>query len=150
MVVIKIEINNQQDKIIIDEEVYSLFQSIAEKAAELEGFTTGEISFALVNNEIIHKLNRQYRNQDKPTDVLSFPMDNEVWGDVVISTEQVALQAKEYGHSLKRELGYLAVHGVLHLLGYDHLDLEDKLVMRLREEQILEALKLKRGQEGLF
>jgi probable rRNA maturation factor len=150
MVVIKIEINNQQDKIIIDEEVYSLFQSIAEKAAELEGLTTGEISFALVNNEIIHKLNRQYRNQDKPTDVLSFPMDDEVWGDVVISTEQAALQAKEYGHSLKRELGYLAVHGVLHLLGYDHLNPEDKLVMRLREEQILEALKLKRGQEGLF
>ncbi len=147
---IKIEISNQQDNINIDKAVYSLFQLIAEKAAKLEELTTGEISFALVNNEIIQKLNKQYRNQDKPTDVLSFPMDDELWGDVVISTEQAVLQAKEYGHSLKRELAYLAVHGILHLLGYDHLKPEDKSIMRDREEQILKALNLKRDQGGLI
>ncbi len=142
---IKIEINNQQDLLTIDTEVLNLFQDIAEKTAEVDGHENGVISFALVNNKIIQELNNKYRNQDKPTDVLSFPMDEEVWGDIVISTEQASLQAQDYGHSLKREMGYLAVHGILHLLGYNHLEPEEKEKMRQKEEVILEALNLTRN-----
>ncbi|MFP4015427.1 MAG: rRNA maturation RNase YbeY, partial [Halanaerobiales bacterium] len=117
---IKIAINNQQDLLEVDEKLKTMLQNIAEKTAELEGYNQGEISFALVNNSMIQELNGKYRQIDSPTDVLSFSMDEEIWGDIIISTERAASQAEEYGHSLEREMGFLAVHGILHLLGYDH------------------------------
>lgn len=144
---IKIEINNQQDRLKVDDSIFNLLQRIAEKTASLEGYDQGEISFALVDNQQIQRLNREYRQIDSPTDVLSFPMDDQVWGDVIISIEQAIKQAEEYGYSLKRELGYLAVHGILHLLGYDHKGPGEKEEMRRKEERVLSELNLNRDQE---
>ena len=110
--------------------------------------------------EEIRKLNRQYRNIDKETDVLSFPMFEkdeldekikrgdfpyeDVLGDVIISIEKVREQAEEYGHSFERELSYMLVHGFYHLMGYDHIEEEDKKIMRPKEEKILNELKITR------
>ena len=109
------------------------------------------------DNEI-HMLNKKYRNVDRATDVLSFPlMDFEngeasieeatdviMIGDIVISAQRAAEQAEQYNHSFERELAYLTVHGMLHLLGYDHIKEEDAVIMRKKEENILNELGLKR------
>ena len=106
--------------------------------------------------EKIREINKKYRNIDKETDVLSFPMfeKNEIderqdgalpdtLGDIVISIEQVKRQAVEYEHSFKRELSYMVVHGFYHLMGYDHMNDEDKKVMREKEENVLGELDIK-------
>src|SRR5690554_1295947 len=116
---IKIAINNMQTMIEFTQELEELLQALADKTAAMEGYSQGEVSFALVDNEQIRELNKVYRGIDEPTDVLSFPMDEEIWGDIIISIDKVISQAEEYGHSLERELGFLVVHGILHLLGYD-------------------------------
>lgn len=119
------------------------------------------ISITLTTPENIRKLNKQYRNMDKETDVLSFPMFEkyeideivqnkekqpvkETIGDIVISIQKVEEQAKEYGHSFERELSYMLVHGFCHLMGYDHIEEEDKKKMRPKEEKILNKLKISR------
>lgn len=116
------------------------------------------LSITLTSPKEIHKLNKEYRKVDKETDVLSFPIfekeeiDNiiatqkknlvpEPIGDIVISIEKVKEQAKEYGHSFERELSYMIVHGFYHIMGYDHIEKKDKVVMRPKEEKILEILK---------
>jgi len=113
-----------------------------------------EISFSFVGAEEIRSLNAEYRGIDKATDVLSFPMydhfmdnletiigENQflplLLGDVVINTQQAKIQAEEYGHSLTRELCYLSVHSVLHLLGYDHMEDDEKSVMRIIEKELM-------------
>lgn len=141
---IKIAINNQQTLLNVDKEIIELFQSLAKKTSELEGYSQGEISFALVNNEKIQELNKKYREKDMPTDVLSFSMDDEIWGDIVISTEKVIEQADVYGHSVKRELSFLIVHGILHLLGYDHQTPGERAEMRQKEERVLSELNILR------
>lgn len=133
-----------------------------------------DVYITLTNNENIRKINAEHRNIDKSTDVLSFPMfereeiptlkiENEslensnyeddensfedpeiMLGDIIVSIEKVKEQAEEYGHSFRRELAYLVTHGMLHLLGYDHMIDEEKIVMRKREEEILEILDIKR------
>ena len=119
-----------------------------------------DVYITLTNNEKIHKINKEYRDVDRPTDVLSFPMyerdeiadlkndtDDEIekiLGDIIVSVEKVREQAEEYGHSFERELAYLVTHGMLHLLGYDHMIEEEKAVMRKREEEILETLNITR------
>ena len=112
------------------------------------------VNIVLTNLENIHKINKQYRNIDKPTDVLSFPMfekdeisklennNEDILGDIVISIEQVEKQAVEYEHSFTRELAYMVVHGFYHLMGYDHIKEEDKAVMRPKEEFILNKLNI--------
>ena len=108
------------------------------------------ISVSLVDNEFIHKMNKEYRNIDRPTDVISFAfLDNEdrealykskepvVLGDIYISIDKAKEQAVEYGHSLERELSFLFVHGLLHLLGYDHMNEEDEKVMFKLQDEIL-------------
>ena len=118
------------------------------------------ISVILTNPENIKKINKEYRNIDKETDVLSFPMfekeeieeikaskENiveDVLGDIVISIEQVKKQAQEYGHSFEREFAYMLVHGFYHLMGYDHIEEEDKQKMRPKEEKILNDLDITR------
>lgn len=115
------------------------------------------ISVTLTNPENIRKLNKEYRNIDKETDVLSFPMFEkdeipnlknleyeEALGDIVISIERVKEQAKEYGHSFERELSYMLVHGFYHLMGEDHIEEKDKIVMRAKEENVLEKLNILR------
>ena len=102
-----------------------------------------EVDVLLTNDEAIHQINLDMREVDRATDVLSFPEFD--LGDMVISMEHVAAQAKEYGHSNRRELAYLVVHSVLHLLGYDHLDEgPQKKQMRAREEAILAELGITR------
>lgn len=106
-----------------------------------------EMSVLLCDNKRIHELNREYRHIDRPTDVLSFALnegdevngeaESQLLGDLVISLERTAEQAKEYGHPFGRELAYLTVHGCLHILGYDHMTEEDKKEMRTEEEFIL-------------
>lgn len=116
------------------------------------------ITFTIPQN--IKEINKKYRNIDKATDVLSFPMFEkdeletkiknkdyvceDVLGDIIISIEKVQEQAEEYGHSFERELSYMIVHGFYHLMGYDHIKEEDKKVMRQKEEKVLNDLKIKR------
>jgi len=120
--------------------------------------TEPEISILFVDDDAIKKMNLTYRGIDQPTDVLSFAMrdqpvhtpmfitvaEHNVLGDVVISLETARRQADDYGHSLAREVGFLAVHGMLHLLGYDHLNAEDESKMRQKEERVLAAAGLVR------
>lgn len=119
------------------------------------------ISITLTNPNNIKKLNKQYRNIDKETDVLSFPIFNkeeidliiknqiksnilEPIGDIIISIDRVKEQAIEYGHSFERELSYMVVHGFYHIIGYDHIEEKDKIIMRPKEEHILTLLNQKR------
>ena len=141
---IKVEINDTQNELEINESLKNTLKKIAKKAAELENMQSGNISLALVDNNKIKELNKSFRNKDEATDVLSFPMDDEIWGDIIISTDKVLEQAKEYNHSVNRELAYLYTHGVLHLLGYDHKTSSSKKIMRKKEEKILEEVGLER------
>ena len=121
-----------------------------------EGIDTdrAEISLTLVEPEEIKSLNAEYRNVDCVTDVLSFPQfeDKEQMpsegelclGDVVICVERAQQQAEEYGHSFEREMVYLLVHSLLHLLGYDHMDDDEKAIMREKEEHVMEHVDLRR------
>ena len=118
------------------------------------------ITVTFTNPENIQEINKQYRNIDRATDVLSFPMfekeeleqkikqkdfeHEDILGDIIISIEKVEEQAKEYGHSFERELSYMLVHGFYHLMGYDHMEEEDKKKMRKKEENILEKLNILR------
>ena len=119
------------------------------------------ISITLTNPEEIQKINKKYRNIDKPTDVLSFPMFQkeeiedlissnyeieDVLGDIIISIPKVKEQANEYGHSFERELAYMVVHGFYHLMGYDHMNDDDKKEMRKKEDEILNKLHITRGE----
>ncbi len=144
----------------IDEE--EVIKTVVETVLKEEGIVQElEVYITLTHNENIRKINAEHRNIDKATDVLSFPMferdeipslkvknDDSIetmLGDIIVSIEKVREQAEEYGHSFKRELAYLITHGMLHLLGYDHMIEEEKTVMRKREEEILEKLDIKRG-----
>ena len=129
-----------------------------EKAIDLcDGSEEAEVSLTLVDDARIHELNREYRGVDRPTDVLSFALQEEtedepeildyeddLLGDIIISVERARAQAIEYGHSFERELSFLAVHGCLHLLGYDHLEPEEEKVMFGKQEDILNALGIRR------
>ena len=148
----------------VDERAKALIRKTVRVSLAAEGLTLPcEIDVLVTNDRGIRELNRAQRGVDKATDVLSFPAlelrPGELpdagdadpgtglipLGDMVLSWERVAAQAKEYGHSRRRELAYLTAHSVLHLLGYDHLDEgEEKARMREREEKIMEALELAR------
>ncbi|WP_240511967.1 rRNA maturation RNase YbeY [Paludifilum halophilum] len=125
-------------------------------AAEAESLPDAEVSVLIVDDEKIYRLNREYRGVDRPTDVLSFPQwepeEDPVTegggpvplGDIVISLPRAREQAEKYGHSLNREMGFLAVHGFLHLLGYDHGTEEAERAMFTRQEEILARIGLER------
>jgi probable rRNA maturation factor len=144
-------------------------------AGELEGVTAGEVALTFVDDEAIQELNKQYRDLDKPTDVLSFAMtefgedeiqinyeDNELsaegleddetvseafiepLGDIIISVPRAIAQAEDYGHSVERELGFLFVHGFLHLIGYDHQSEDEEKIMFAKQEDILQKAGLTR------
>lgn len=141
---IRTEINDQQNKVEISENLYQDFKNIITEATKMEGYDGGEISIAFVDNKKIKELNDKFRNKDEVTDVLSFPMDDEILGDIIISAERAAEQAEDYRHSLKRELAYLTVHGMLHLFGYDHHSEKEKNEMRQKEERVLTQLGISR------
>uniref|UniRef100_UPI00288BDC28 rRNA maturation RNase YbeY n=1 Tax=uncultured Anaerococcus sp. TaxID=293428 RepID=UPI00288BDC28 len=132
-----------------------LIRDRAEKTIEevlrVENFTeNAEVSLSIVDMETIHRLNKEYRDVDRPTDVLSFPMDEEGYdmegnpifllGDIVICLDVAETQAKDFGHSLEREMMYLICHSTLHLLGYDHIEDEDKKEMRAKEKEVMKNL----------
>jgi probable rRNA maturation factor len=134
-------------------------QGILNVAANKEGLEDGsEVSVTFVSNERIREINRDYRHKDQPTDVISFALEelgeNEVeivgtdmpriLGDIIISVERAKEQAEEYNHSFSRELGFLALHGFLHLLGYDHIEEEDEKEMFQKQKDILEEYGLTR------
>lgn len=148
----KVEKNTEYEK-LIDRVIEECFKN--EKLEKLELY----VSITLTIPEVIHELNKKYRNIDKPTDVLSFPMFErdeipnlinnkseieETLGDMIISIPQVEVQAKEYGHSFERELAYMVVHSFYHLMGYDHMEEDDKKEMRAKEDEILNKLHITR------
>lgn len=145
----------------------ALMQQVAETACAEEGVDKVFACVRIVDDEAIHALNRETRGVDRPTDVLSYPsvnyksgtakdnaarirreydpeMGKSFIGDIVISVDRARAQAREYGHSLSRELGYLTAHAMLHLFGYDHMTDEDKPVMRAMEERIMSRIGLER------
>ncbi|MGM9525226.1 MAG: rRNA maturation RNase YbeY [Peptococcaceae bacterium] len=141
-------ITNEQDKIEIPVEWEAKINQVAEICFQEEQIPAeAEVDLLFVDNETIREMNREYRDKDMATDVLSFPMyeaDEEIddeeeilFGDIVISLERAQEQCQEYGHSLEREVMYLLVHGLLHLAGYDHMEEEDKKQMRAQEEKLL-------------
>lgn len=130
------------------EEVKELreIRTVLEKAIELEKVNNIEFNVIIVDNDTIWGINKQYRNIDRPTDVISFALednqdfpdlDYRILGDIYISLDKVREQSKAYGHSFLRELAFLSVHGFLHLLGYDHMSEEDEKEMFSRQELIL-------------
>lgn len=112
-----------------------------------------EVSVSIVSPEEIRVLNKEYRGVDKETDVLSFPLDFymdvpiKMLGDIVINIEKIKSQALEFNHSEERELSYMTVHSMLHLLGFDHIEEEDRTEMRNKEKEIMEVLGISRWKE---
>lgn len=140
-------------KHIFDFRVKKLVKTILKKVVKkLNIHTTHIVSYIFVDLDSIHQINRQYRNIDRPTDVISFAyIDDEPnrvlpyeLGDVFICTEKVFLQAKEYGHSPYRECAFLITHGILHLLGYDHVKQEEETIMFQMQNEILNELGIQR------
>ena len=146
----KIGYFNETGKKIV--ELASVKKVIA-KAIEIEKLDNLEFNIIIVDNNYIHKLNKDYRGIDAPTDVISFALEDykdhislekRLLGDIYISLDRALEQASEYGHSLRRELCFLAVHGFLHLLGYDHMNKEDEKIMFARQEMILDVCQIKK------
>lgn len=156
----EILMGNQQNKQEVTGKLEEVINKVLSQAVhELDLPEKIEVSITFVDNESIRQLNKDYRGIDQETDVLSFALDEEdqagdipfangseihLLGDIIISLEQAKLQAADYGHSLEREVGFLAIHGLLHLLGYDHQKTSETEEMRGTEEKILQASGLSR------
>lgn len=162
--------DNRQNKMEVTDELINIINEVCEQSLKAEEMNVPyQISLLFVDNEEIREINRDTRGIDKATDVLSFPMldypqnkvfkevykntkfneiyldgDELVLGDMVLSLERAKEQSIEYNHSFNREVCYLVVHSILHLLGYDHMEEEEKKVMRKREEEILGKLNITR------
>ena len=162
--------DNRQNKIEVNDELINIINEVCEQSLKAEEMNVPyQISLLFVDNEEIREINRETRGIDKATDVLSFPMleypkdkvfkevykdtkFNEIYldgeelvlGDMVLSLERAKEQSIEYNHSFNREVCYLVVHSILHLLGYDHMEDEEKKRMRKREEEILGSLNITR------
>ena len=157
---IKVIIANDQKAVKIPTGVRLLVRRCCNAVLTYEGFSEpAEISVTFVDDERIHELNKMHRDVDRSTDVLSFPLGEDgvydknpengacLLGDIVISVETAVRQAYTYGHSLQREIGFLTVHSMLHLLGYDHVNGGIEAVhMREKEERVLTELGLKRNE----
>lgn len=155
---LKVTITNQQKAVKIPSGLRLMLRRCCTAVLRMEQFEgDAEVNITFVDDEQIHAMNKQFRNKDSATDVLSFPLgENGIWdvnpdtgckelGDIVLSVEHAVAQAKEFGHTFQREMGYLTVHSMLHLLGYDHVNggLE-KTIMREKEEEALGRLGLTR------
>lgn len=144
-------VNNIQDKVEIPEDFFTLLEEIGNFLLRLEGRSLMcELSIILVDNSYIQELNLTYRGYDAPTDVLSFNLQDDideegerVLGDVVVSAEKAQEQAQTFGHTLKEEIAFLCVHGILHLLGYDHETDEAEQEMNEKQELVLKKFKLR-------
>ena len=150
-----IELNDELQQ---EESLIALMKQAGELCLKNEGLDfsddTTEVSLSFVSPEEIREINRDYREKDAVTDVLSFPQYNDqeeikrepyaCLGDVIICPERAREQAEEYGHSYTREMVYLMVHSMLHLLGYDHMEEDEKAVMRAREEAVMTEMDILR------
>jgi probable rRNA maturation factor len=156
---LKVYVKNNQSEVKVPVGIRLLIRRCCQAVLTTEGFgKDAEVSVSFVSNNEIKNLNKVYRNKDSVTDVLSFPLTSEdgteeinpetgavQLGDVVISLETAVKQAQNYGHSLEREIGFLTVHSMLHLLGYDHETSQlDQRIMREKEESVLEKLGISR------
>ena len=145
-------ITNEPETPAVPDGLEEAVRLAATKVAELYALLNAEVSVTLTDDAHIHKLNREYRGVDRPTDVLSFALTEggparEILGDLVLSVERVAAQAEEYGHSLRREAAFLTVHGMLHLLGYDHIEDEDREEMEAEQRAVMDALGISREEK---
>lgn len=162
-----LEWSNEQEAIEITPAIITKLEELLQIAGSLENVSVGEVALTFVDDTTIQELNKQYRGLDKPTDVLSFAMQEagedefeivyeegeaeadgdsfiEPLGDIIISVPTAIVQAEEYGHSLEREIGFLFVHGFLHLIGYDHQDEEAEKQMFAKQEEVLQKAGLTR------
>ena len=147
----KIEIFNQTNE---DIKELDIVEKVLLKASEKEKLNNTSFNLIIVDNNYIHELNKNYRNIDRETDVITFaleeddtlvlPDDIRILGDIYISIDKARSQAEEYGHSFLREICFLAVHGFYHLLGYDHMTPEDEKVMFKKQEEVLEEYGITR------
>ena len=143
----------------LTEEFEKLFNDVVKESLRYEEFDPDcEVSLSIVNNEEIQEINKQFREIDAPTDVLSFPLltfeegeqadvneNNEIMlGDIIISIDKAKAQAEEYGHGLRRELAFLTAHSMLHLMGYDHMEEEEQKEMFKKQDDILNNLGITR------
>lgn len=145
---------------VIDESIERLVSELlAHAATEEKILSEAEVSLTFMTDEEIQAMNAEYRGVDSPTDVISFPLEEVVegepivpeiegvpivLGDIIISIDTAKRQAEDYGHDLKREVGFLALHGFLHLLGYDHMNKEEEKRMFTRQKEILDSFGLER------
>ncbi|OWA36675.1 rRNA maturation RNase YbeY [Saccharibacillus sp. O16] len=166
---LRLEWSNEQEHYEIGDTLIGQLNQLLEAAGQAEGVTEGEVALTFVDDEEIHRLNKEFRNIDRPTDVLSFAMResvgdepeityeieegdeadtvpelDEMLGDIIISVPRAIAQSEDYGHSVEREIGFLFVHGFLHLLGYDHQTPEDEAVMMGKQEAVLQQIGLTR------
>ena len=152
---VRVTITDRQKKVKIPSGMRMLIRRACIAVLREEKFQgDAEVSVTFVDNDQIRRLNAEFRNKDSATDVLSFPMGEngeydlnpstgaKLLGDVVLSMEKAAKQALEYEHSFEREVCYLTVHSMLHLLGYDHMNSEEKAVMRMKEETVMSKIGL--------
>ncbi|ART77325.1 rRNA maturation RNase YbeY [Sutcliffiella horikoshii] len=156
-----IEIDMLDETTKLTDEQWEDIKNLLIFAVEKESVKAGaELSVTFVDNDRIQEINREYRDKDRPTDVISFAMEElgegeieihydeeapRMLGDIIISIPKAEEQAEEYGHSVKRELGFLALHGLLHLLGYDHENETDEKIMFDKQKEILDAYGLTRS-----
>lgn len=151
----KIEFNNLVEE---DIEEVDLLEKVLLYAMDKEGLVDTSFDVIFVDNSYIHNLNKLYRGIDRETDVITFALEDDdlvlngsdmrMLGDIYISIPRAKLQAEEYGHSFKRELAFLAVHGFYHLLGYDHQIKEEEEVMFGKQEEVLAEFDIKRGNKN--
>ena len=151
---IELSLDNRQEELEITSEMEEIIMKSIEASIFVEGLNDDyEVSLSFVSPEEIRELNSYHRGVDEVTDVLSFPMDDEfslgieMLGDVVINTDRVISQANELGHSFERELSYLTVHSIFHLLGYDHIEEVDKEEMRAKEKATMKYLGVYKNEE---
>lgn len=150
-------IDNRQTEVLLDEDILEIIKEVIKESLSIENKSMDyEISVSFVNNEEIKDLNNRFRGKDTETDVLSFPMEDTVeiegqipiLGDIVISAEKAEEQAKDFNHSLKREIAYLTAHSMFHLIGYDHLTEDDKSMMRNKEKEVMKRLEIFKNTDG--
>lgn len=145
-----IEVFNEYDKDIKELDILKDFINYASEKLSLKNVMFNVI---IIDNDSIHKINKEYRGIDRPTDVITFALEDNkkidtpevrILGDIYISYDKVISQAKEYGHSIKRELCFLGVHGLLHLLGYDHMNEKDEEEMFSLQKELLDSYGIKK------
>ncbi|GKU79712.1 rRNA maturation RNase YbeY [Paenibacillus sp. L3-i20] len=163
---LQLDWSNEQNKVEIPDNWIEKLTELLQLAGAAEGMTDGDVALTFIDDEGIHALNLEYRGIDRPTDVLSFAMQDDgvdelniifevenedevdpisgMLGDIIISVERAVAQSEEYGHSLEREIAFLFVHGFLHLIGYDHQDDASEAVMTEKQEAVLQKAGLTR------